>query len=48
MARDLRQFLIQLEQRGQLKRITAPVDPDLEIAEIANRLLLVGGTGTAV
>jgi 4-hydroxy-3-polyprenylbenzoate decarboxylase len=43
MARDLRQFLIQLEQRGQLKRITAPVDPDLEIAEIANRLLLAGG-----
>mgnify|MGYP006274537183 FL=1 len=32
-----------LEQRGQLKRITAPVDSDLEVAEIANRLLLAGG-----
>jgi 4-hydroxy-3-polyprenylbenzoate decarboxylase len=43
MARDLRQFLTLLEQRGQLKRITAAVDPDLEVAEIANRLLLAGG-----
>lgn len=43
MARDLRQFLTLLEQRGQLKRITTPVDPDLEVAEIANRLLLAGG-----
>lgn len=32
-----------LEQRGQLRRIKAPVDPNLEIAEIANRLLLGGG-----
>jgi 3-octaprenyl-4hydroxybenzoate decarboxylase (EC 4.1.1.-) len=43
MARDLRGFLNQLEQRGQLRRITALVDPDLEIAEIANRLLQSGG-----
>jgi 4-hydroxy-3-polyprenylbenzoate decarboxylase len=43
MARDLRQFLTLLEQRGQLRRITAPVDPHLEVAEIANRLLLGGG-----
>jgi 4-hydroxy-3-polyprenylbenzoate decarboxylase len=43
MARDLRQFLTLLEQRGQLRRITTPVDPDLEVAEIANRLLLAGG-----
>jgi 4-hydroxy-3-polyprenylbenzoate decarboxylase len=43
MPRDLRQFLTLLEQRGQLKRITAPVDSDLEVAEIANRLLLAGG-----
>lgn len=32
-----------LEQRGQLRRITTAVDPDLEVAEIANRLLLAGG-----
>ena len=43
MARDLQGFLALLEQRGQLKRITAQVDADLEIAEIANRMLYVGG-----
>lgn len=43
MARDLRGFLKQLEQRGQLHRISALVDPELEIAEISNRMLQVGG-----
>ncbi|MFZ4664947.1 MAG: UbiD family decarboxylase [Prochlorotrichaceae cyanobacterium] len=43
MARDLRDFLKLLEERGQLRRISAIVDPDLEIAEIANRLLQYGG-----
>lgn len=43
MARDLRGFIKQLEQRGQLRRITALVDPDLEIAEISNRMLQSGG-----
>lgn len=43
MAQDLQQFLTLLEQRGQLRRITTPVDTNLEIAEIANRLLLGGG-----
>ena len=43
MARDLRGFLKQLEQRGQLRRIRALVDPNLEIAEIANRMLQSGG-----
>ncbi len=43
MARDLRGFIQQLEQRGQLRRIQALVDPELEIAEIANRLLQGGG-----
>lgn len=43
MASDLRDFLKLLEQRGQLQRIQASVDPKLEIAEIANRLLQVGG-----
>ncbi|MCX5948308.1 MAG: UbiD family decarboxylase, partial [Cyanobacteria bacterium] len=32
-----------LEQRGQLRRITAPVDPDLELAAIADRVLGLGG-----
>ncbi len=43
MARDLRGFIKQLEQRGQLRRITTLVDPDLEIAEISNRMLQSGG-----
>ncbi|MBF1988745.1 UbiD family decarboxylase [Fischerella thermalis] len=43
MARDLREFIKLLEQKGQLQRITAPVDPDLEIAEISNRMLQKGG-----
>ncbi len=43
MARDLRGFIKQLEQRGQLRRIEALVDPDLEIAEICNRMLQQGG-----
>ena len=43
MARDLRGFLRLLEERGQLQRIGVSVDPDLEIAEIANRMLQAGG-----
>ena len=43
MARDLRGFLKQLEERDRLHRITAPVNPDLEMAEIANRVLQAGG-----
>ena len=31
---DLRDFLAQLERRGLLKRITAEVDPHLEMTEI--------------
>ncbi len=43
MARDLRGFLKLLENRGQLRRINTLVDPELEIAEISNRLLQAGG-----
>ena len=45
MARDLRGFIKLLEERGQLQRIQALVDPDLEIAEISNRMLQAGGPG---
>lgn len=41
--RDLRHFLELLDRRGQLRRITAPVDPDLEVAAIADRVLACGG-----
>ncbi|MBS0878508.1 MULTISPECIES: 4-hydroxy-3-polyprenylbenzoate decarboxylase [unclassified Tatumella] len=40
---DLRDFLQQLEQRGELKRISYPVDPNLEMTEIADRTLRAGG-----
>jgi 4-hydroxy-3-polyprenylbenzoate decarboxylase len=40
---DLRDFIQQLEQRGELKRISAEVDPYLEITEIADRTLRAGG-----
>lgn len=45
MARDLRGFIKLLENRGQLRRIKAKVDSDLEIAEISNQMLAVGGPG---
>ncbi len=41
--RDLRGFLELLDQRGRLRRISAPVDPDLELAAIADRVLALGG-----
>ncbi|WP_288363761.1 4-hydroxy-3-polyprenylbenzoate decarboxylase [uncultured Spongiibacter sp.] len=41
--RDLRDFLQQLEQLGELKRITAPVNPNLEMTEICDRVLRAGG-----
>jgi 4-hydroxy-3-polyprenylbenzoate decarboxylase len=41
--RDLRDFIAQLEQRGQLKRITQEIDPYLEMTEIADRTLRAGG-----
>jgi len=40
---DLRDFIHQLEQRGELKRIRTEVDPRLEITEIADRTLRAGG-----
>jgi 4-hydroxy-3-polyprenylbenzoate decarboxylase len=41
--RDLRDFLTQLEVQGELKRITAPVDPKLEMTELCDRVLKAGG-----
>jgi 4-hydroxy-3-polyprenylbenzoate decarboxylase len=40
---DLREFLLQLETKGQLKRIAAEVSPRLEMTEIADRVLRAGG-----
>ncbi len=41
--RDLREFIEFLEKRGDLKRVTAEVDPNLEITEICDRTLKAGG-----
>ena len=40
---DLRDFIAQLEAQGELKRITAEVDPYLEMTEISDRVLRAGG-----
>ncbi len=40
---DLRDFIAQLEARGELKRIRAEVDPRLEMTEICDRVLRAGG-----
>jgi 4-hydroxy-3-polyprenylbenzoate decarboxylase len=41
--RDLREFLSQLEQAGELKRVRAEVDPRLEMTEVCDRVLKAGG-----
>ncbi len=41
--RDLRAFLTRLEKEGELKRISAEVDPVLEITEITDRVTKAGG-----
>ena len=38
--RDLREWIALLEREGELRRISAEVDPDLEITEIVDRLQL--------
>ncbi|MDH2432104.1 3-octaprenyl-4-hydroxybenzoate carboxy-lyase [Pokkaliibacter plantistimulans] len=40
---DLRDFIRELEARGQLKRIKVEVDPYLEMTEICDRTLRAGG-----
>ena len=41
--RDLRDFIAQLEQLGELKRVAAEVDPQLEMTEVCDRVLRAGG-----
>jgi 4-hydroxy-3-polyprenylbenzoate decarboxylase len=40
---DLRDFVANLEQRGELKRVKVEVDPVLEMTEICDRVLRAGG-----
>ncbi len=41
--RDLREFMASLESRGELKRVSAAVNPKLEMTEICDRVLRAGG-----
>ena len=45
---DLRSFLSSLEERGELQRVTAEVDPRLEIAAITDRVSKGAGGGRAL
>jgi 4-hydroxy-3-polyprenylbenzoate decarboxylase len=40
---DLKDFLAALEKAGELRRVTVPVDPTLEISEIVTRTVRAGG-----
>jgi 4-hydroxy-3-polyprenylbenzoate decarboxylase len=41
--KDLRDFIAQLEKIGELKRVSAPVSPHLEMTEICDRVLRAQG-----
>jgi 4-hydroxy-3-polyprenylbenzoate decarboxylase len=41
--RDLREWIALLERAGELRRISAEADPDLEITEITDRVVKSGG-----
>src|SRR5215475_2904560 len=41
--RDLREWLARLEREGELVRVSAEVDPELEITEINDRVVKHGG-----
>ena len=41
--KDLREFIAALENDGELTRVSAEVDPYLEITEICDRTLRAGG-----
>ena len=41
--KDLREFIALLEKQGELVRISTPVDPELEITEITDRVSKRGG-----
>ncbi|HEY0844928.1 MAG TPA: 3-octaprenyl-4-hydroxybenzoate decarboxylase, partial [Noviherbaspirillum sp.] len=40
---DLRDFISQLQQLGELKRVQSPVSPYLEMTEVCDRTLRSGG-----
>jgi len=40
---DLRDFIAQLQKMGELKRVTLPISPYLEMTEVCDRTLRAGG-----
>src|SRR3954466_10840657 len=43
LPRDLREWIALLQREGELVRVAAEVDPDLEITEIVDRTVKAGG-----
>jgi len=43
--KDLREFMALLEKKGQLRRVSAELDPVLEIGEVTDRVGKAGGPG---
>src|ERR687885_2664284 len=43
IARDLREWIALLEREGELVRVSAEVDPHLEVTEIVDRTVKAGG-----
>jgi 4-hydroxy-3-polyprenylbenzoate decarboxylase len=41
--RDLREFIAQLEQDGEMRRVAEPVSPHLEMTAVCDRVLRAGG-----
>src|SRR6478736_1560409 len=41
--RDLRDWIARLEREGELVRVAAEVDPELEVTEIVDRTVKAGG-----
>jgi 4-hydroxy-3-polyprenylbenzoate decarboxylase len=46
--RDLRDFISQLEQKGELRRLAQPLSPRLEMTALADQLLRAGGPAILV
>src|SRR4051812_29745904 len=40
---DLRDFISQLQQMGELKRVSTPISPNLEMTEVCDRTLRAAG-----
>ena len=46
MYRNLSEFIARLEREGELQRVSVPVDPVYEIAEITDRTIIAAHGGT--